>query len=81
MAIIDIYIQNEYTPLIRDVYRIFIILVLFHIILSNSNCSKLFLSSALTGNMMNNEFIELLIYLIISVCGYYLVFDKLVEFY
>jgi len=81
MAIFNFYLNldEEYIKLIKDIYKIIVILVIFQIILYFSNSEKNIINSALTGNILNDQFITLLIYIIISISGYYLIFDKLIS--
>lgn len=72
-------LDKEYIDLIKDIYKVIIILIVFQIILYYSNCQKNILNSALTGTLLNDDFMTLLIYLIISISSYYLVFDKLIS--
>jgi hypothetical protein len=44
-----------------------------------SNVSKNILNSALTGALLNDEFMTLLIFVIIGVISYYLIFDKVLS--
>ena len=83
MAIIDLYlgIDNEYIKLINDIYKISIILIIFQILVSNLDESKNIINTALTGVIMNNEFMTLLILALISISAYYLVFDKILKIY
>ncbi len=72
-------LDKEYIDLIKDIYKVVVILIVFQIILYYSNCQKNILNSALTGTLLNDDFMTLLIYLIISISSYYLVFDKLIN--
>ncbi len=82
MAILNIYLDldKEYIDLIKDLYKIIVIFVVFQIIMVNSNTNKNILVGALSGNLLNDNFMTLLIYIIISVIAYYLIFDKLISF-
>jgi len=83
MAIVNINLDldKNYINLLNDIYRAIIILVIFQILVSNSNNSKNILNTALSGNIMNDDFMILLIYIIIGIGAYYLVFDKLLNIY
>jgi hypothetical protein len=82
MAILDIYldIDNEYLNLIKDLYKVLVILIVFQLLVYYSNASKNIVNSALTGFLLNDDFMTLLIFIVIGICSYYLVFDKLVSF-
>jgi len=81
MAIFNFYLtlDKEYIQLIKDVYKVLVILIVFQIILYFSNSEKNIINSALTGNILNDQFITLLIYIIISISSYYLIFDRLIS--
>lgn len=81
MAIFNFYLDldKEYISLIKDIYKIIVILIVFQIILYFSKCDKNIINSALSGNILNDNFMLLLIYVIIAMSSYYLVFDKLIS--
>ena len=81
MAIFNIYLDldTNYKKLIKDIYKIIIILIVFQILIFYSDLSKNFISNALTGSLLNDEFMTFLILIIISYSSYYLVFDKILE--
>ena len=82
MAILDIYlnIDNEYINLIRDTYKVLVILIIFQLLIYYSNSQKNIISTALTGFLLNDDFMTLLIFIIIGISSYYLIFDKLISF-
>jgi hypothetical protein len=53
-----------------------VILIVFQGILHYGGVQKNIISSALTGNLLNDEFMMLLMVVIISFSAYYLVFDR-----
>ena len=79
MAIFNIYlhVDKDYIHLINDIYKIITIFIVFQGLLYFSNVPKNILQTALTGFFMNDDFMMLLIYVIISISTYYLVFDKI----
>lgn len=81
MAIIDLYldINSEYIKLLNDIYKICIILIIFQILVSNLDSSKNIINTALTGFIMNDEFMTLLFLALISISAYYLIFDKVLS--
>jgi hypothetical protein len=81
MAIFNLYLDldKEYLQLIKDLYKIIVILIVFQIIMYYSNSNKNILSSAFSGNLLNDDFMTILIYVIISICAYYLIFDKVLN--
>jgi hypothetical protein len=81
MAIFNIYLDldKDYIKLINDVYKVIVILIVFQVILYYSNCNKNIINSALTGTLLNDDFMTLLIYILLSISSYYLVFDKILN--
>ena len=81
MAIFNLYLDldKEYIQLIKDLYKIIIVLIVFQIIMYYSNSNKNILSSAFSGNLLNDDFMTILIYIIISISAYYLIFDKVLN--
>lgn len=81
MAIFNIYLDldKDYINLIKDIYKILVVFIVFQVLMHYSNVSKNILNSALTGALLNDEFMTLLIFVIIGVISYYLIFDKLLS--
>jgi len=81
MAIINLYLDfdKDYINLINDIYKIIVILVVFQVLMHYSNVPKTILNSALTGALLNDEFMTLLIFVIIGISSYYLIFDKVLS--
>ena len=81
MAIFNLYLDldKEYIQLIKDLYKIIVVLIVFQIIMYYSNSNKNILSSAFSGNLLNDDFMTILIYIIISISAYYLIFDKVLN--
>ena len=79
MAIYNIYIDldKDYINLIKDLYKIIVVLITFQILVYYSKVQKNFLNSALTGTLLNDEFMTLLIFILLGVSSYYLIFDKI----
>ena len=81
MAIFDLYlgIDSEYIKLLQDIYKAIVILIVFQVLVFNLNASKNIINTALTGAIMNDEFMTVLLCVIISIGAYYLVFDKILS--
>ena len=81
MAIFNIYLylDKDYINLIKDIYKILVILIIFQVLIFYSGASKNIINSALTGSLLNDEFMSLLIFIIIGISSYYLVFDKVIS--
>ena len=81
MAIINLYLDfdKDYINLINDIYKIIVVLIVFQVLMHYSNVPKTILNSALTGALLNDEFMTLLIFVIIGISSYYLIFDKVLS--
>jgi hypothetical protein len=81
MAIFNIYLDldKEYVDLIRDIYKTLCILIVFQIMMHYSSLNKNFLNQALTGKVLNDDFMELLFFVILGFAAYHLVFDKILH--
>ena len=81
MAIFNIYLDldKDYINLIKDIYKVLVVFIVFQVLMHYSNVSKNILNSALTGALLNDEFMTLLIFVIIGVIYYYLIFDKVLS--
>lgn len=81
MAIYNIYLdlEKDYINLIKDLYKVIVILVVLQVLLYYSAVKNNFINSALTGFLMNDDFMTLLIFIIISISAYYLIFDKIIS--
>lgn len=81
MAIFNIYLDldKDYINLIKDIYKVLVVFIVFQVLMHYSNVSKNILNSALTGALLNDEFMTLLIFVIIGIISYYLIFDKVLS--
>lgn len=77
---INLDLDKDYINLIQDIYKLLVILIIFQLLIFYSDMQKDFLSSALTGFFLNDNFMTLLIFIIIGICGYYLVAEKILKF-
>jgi len=81
MSIITIHLpfSKEYVKMIQDIYKLLIIFIIFNILLFMSKLSKNDIASSLTGSILNDNYMLLVIYLVIGVMSYYLVFEKILK--
>lgn len=81
MAIVNLHLDldENYKNFLKDLYKIFVVLIVIQIILTNMNLNKDFLQKALFGEILNDEILILLLVIIISISAYYLIFNKLLE--
>ena len=81
MAIINLYLDfdKDYINLLKDLYKIIVILIIFQSMIYYSGAQKNIINTALTGFLMNDEFMMLVIFVVISITAYYLVFDKIIS--
>jgi hypothetical protein len=76
---INLDLDKDYILLIKDIYKILVILIIFQALLYYSESPKNIINNALTGFLLNDDFMTLLIFIIIGLSGYYLVFDKVLN--
>jgi hypothetical protein len=62
---INLDLDKDYISLIKDIYKILIILIIFQALLYYSESPKNIINSALTGFLLNDDFMTLLIFIII----------------
>tara|TARA_Y200000002_G_scaffold378402_1_gene385728 strand:+ start:693 stop:944 length:252 start_codon:yes stop_codon:yes gene_type:complete len=81
MAIINLHLDldDNYKNLIRDIYKLFTILIVIQVIFNLLDTKKDFLFNALSGDILNDEIVILLFVIILSVSSYYLIFNKILE--
>ena len=81
MAIFNIYLDLEesYINLLNDIYKTLSTLIVFQILINVSNSQKNMITNALNGSILNDEFITLLLYVIISITAYFLIFQKILS--
>ena len=81
MAIINLHLDldENYKNFLKDIYKLFVILIVIQLIFSTMNPGKDFLINALSGDLLNDEIMTLLLIIIIGISAYYLVFNKLLE--
>ena len=81
MAIINLHLDldENYKNFLKDIYKLFVILIVIQLIFSSMNPSKDFLINALSGDLLNDEIMTLLLIIIIGISAYYLVFNKFLE--
>ena len=81
MAIYNVYLDldSNYICLIKDIYKILVILIVFQVLVHYSNCSKNIINTALTGGLLNDEFMGLLLFVIIGFAAYHLVFERVLS--
>jgi hypothetical protein len=82
MALFEIYldVDEEYKDTIKTIYTFFVIMIVFHILMSLSyNGSKPILFG-LTRELFNDDFMNLLFIGMISIIFYYFISVKLLKF-
>lgn len=78
MAIYNIKldIDREYIILINDIFKYGIIILFIHLLLSLDNKKNI----NILGEFLNNDFIDLFIYILLGFMFYYLVINKIIKF-
>ena len=79
MTLFNIHLDLEpsYVQALKDCYKTVVILVIFQVLLYQSGCPKNILQTALSGSLLNDDFIMLLIFVLIGIMAYYLVFEQI----
>ncbi len=83
MALFDIYLDvtDDYLKTIQDIYKYFVILLVFQVLVHYSFPNKNILQTAISGAPANDEFMCLVIFVLVGVAAYYLVAEKIIKFY
>jgi hypothetical protein len=81
MAIFNLYldVEKNYIQLANDIYKTLTILIVIQILYSLLDVNKDFLTQALSGNILNEEFMTLLLIIILGISSYYFIFNKILE--
>ena len=81
MAIINLHLDLEenYINFLKDIYKLFTILIVIQIIFNSLDVKKDFLYSAMSGNILNDDIVILLFIIILGISSYYLIFNKILE--
>ena len=81
MAIINLHLDLEenYINFLKDIYKLFTILIVIQIIFNSLDVKKDFLNSAISGNILNDDIVILLFIIILGISSYYLIFNKILE--
>lgn len=80
MALFDIYLDvpEDYLRTIQDIYKFTVILIVFQILVHYAFPGKNIIQSALTGSPANDEFMTLVIFIMLGIISYHLVFEKII---
>jgi len=83
MAIFDIYLDvaPDYLETIKDIYKFSIVLIVFQVLIHYSSTNKNIIQSSLSGVPVNDEFVTLLIYILLGLAFYHLVALKILSFH
>lgn len=81
MAIINLHLDLEenYIDFIKDIYKLFTILIVIQIIFNFLDVKKDFLINAISGDILNDELVVLLFTIILGISSYYLIFNKILK--
>lgn len=72
-------IEGEYEDLSEDLYKVIVILIVFHIIMNLQYNGKVPLDLCIGGGIFNENFLILLGSIILSFMAYELVFKKILK--
>ena len=78
MALINLHlnIDDEYKKLLQDLYKLIVIVCVFQAMIYYSD-SKNLLNNSLNGELLNDDLLILIIYIMIALSSYYFVFEKI----
>ena len=82
MAILNIHLNTsqENKNLIKDFFKLTVILVIFHLFMSMTYNTRNLIGLGMTGKLLNRDFINVLIYLVLAFAFYHLVISKIISF-
>ena len=72
-------LEENYIDFIKDIYKLFTILIVIQIIFNFLDVKKDFLINALSGDILNDELVVLLFTIILGISSYYLIFNKILK--
>ena len=80
MALVNLHlnIDQEYKKLLKDFYKLIVILCVFQAMVYYSN-NKNLLENAMNGVLLNDNLLILIIYIIVALSSYYFVFEKILK--
>lgn len=83
MSIFNIYlnVEDDYLQLIKDSYKVFVILFVFQLLSHYSGMNKTTIGSALSGTIMNDDFLGIILFILLGLAAYYLIFEKVLSFH
>ena len=76
---LNLDVPNQYKKVIKDLICTFSIILLFHIVVCLLTDGKLDVSKAVSGPLLNDEFIKLIISVWLTVLFYRLTVDMVLE--
>lgn len=81
MAIFNLHldVDKNYTQFANDIYKTLTILIVIQLLFSLLDTNKEFLTQAISGNILNEEFMTLLLIILLGISSYYLIFNKILE--
>ena len=71
-SIFKINVNEEYKPLVEDLVRVFVILTVADMLFFMSNSKK--------NTLFGNNYWDVLLFVLVGVCAYWLVFKKIIMF-
>lgn len=71
-SIFKINVNEEYKPLVEDLVRVFVILTVADMLFFMSNSKK--------NPLFGNNYWDVLLFVLVGVCAYWLVFKKIIVF-
>ena len=76
---LNINSSTNYVNLIKTLYMILFIFMIWHVLLSLSYSKKQPINMGLSGELFNSNFVNFILTGMISILSFYLVFQKILE--
>ena len=80
MGLFNIYVQEEQKEFLNTLFKFSFIIITFHILMCISNPVSKSFNFGMCGELFNENFLNVFVYLLISISGYYLVGDEILQF-
>jgi len=76
---VNLDLNENYKEFLKDAYKLIVILFVIQLIFTCMQPDKDFIMKALTGDILNDNLLILIIIILIGISSYYLVFNELLK--
>ena len=83
MAIYNLHLNSkqEYMDLVPEIYKYSVIILIFHILMHSTYKGKAPIAFGLTKELLNNDFLNFFMFLLIGFLAFHLVAKKIIDFH